>query len=133
MFRTFLVTMSLLALVGMGGCDKRTRSHLDHWQPSPASEVTTLGVYQRDCDANVGAACYELGEAFARGVWVAQNAPQALVKFTRACELQYAGACKTAAEMLSEGRGVPKDEARATALFQMACDAGDPSCCQRTD
>jgi len=84
--RWIAAAVLLVAPCVAAGCGTRPR-------PAAASDQATLQVYAADCDANHGAACYELGEAYARGDGAAPDAGRALPLLRRACALDYAGAC----------------------------------------
>jgi TPR repeat protein len=100
LLRRLLLPLVLGALPLVTGCGSRPH-------PATATDQNTLAVYEHDCDAGVGSACYELGDTYARGQDAPRDDERALLLLSRACELDYAGACD-AARQLSVARSTPR-------------------------
>jgi TPR repeat protein len=82
----------LLALAVLAGCGSRPR-------PAAVGDQTTLLVYAGDCDDNNGAACFELGEAYASGQLTPRDLHRATALLDRACTLHYEAACTRKREL----------------------------------
>ncbi len=90
--RGLLVAAVLGFLCASGGCGRG--SH-----PPPASEEATRHVYERDCEHDVGSACYELGESYVDGRSGRTDVARGKVLLEKACRLEYLGACEQVARL----------------------------------
>ena len=80
--------------------------------------------FQRACDLNGAAGCYNLGVMYNDGAGVPRDANRAFGLFTRACEGDYPSACNNLAVMYREGSSIPRNESYAASLYMRACNLG---------
>lgn len=85
--------------------------------------------FEKACNQNNGAACFELGDLYYEAMGVRYDYNAIKTNFEKACNLQYGKGCSRLGGLHYDGMGVKRNLSTAKNMFGKGCDLGDKDGC----